>query len=524
MIENEKAKFLLCLSIHDQKERKSNMKYLKKLFFIITFSSLIFGMTAFASENIKVMGVDEQGKNPVIYIKGAQEIDAAQAVIGSVEASGVDIEKIAEKEVSMKTFILIDNSLSIPEKNRSIIKDIVSEVIAGRKNNEQFAIATFGEEIEILKDFSNDYIELKETINNIEFKDRETYLTDILYDLIHNNYLKGEDSCYTRIFVISDGVDNKSLGYTAEELSELLTEHTIPVYTLGVYNSKGSNDEELKKMFALSRQTNAEYFLLDEVEDYITVVSELAEDHEITSLEIYPDSQSKDGSEKTIQLELQTSGETVSVQVDNVRMSQEKVQQETVPVEKEVEPIAEEASGSKDTVVLILVGFLFVSVIAIMVTIIILVVRFIKKKKQEKEIVEIADPFKNELTETFPTEVVNDNPRSGGEGTVLLFDEIKKVKITLTDIDTPARSFTTDINGRIVIGRSASSTDICIDYDQSVSRKHCAIEMRNDKFYLIDLQSGNKTYLNENQVLSEIEISSGSVIKMGRVRMRVEMS
>ena len=107
---------------------------------------------------------------------------------------------------------------------------------------------------------------------------------------------------------------------------------------------------------------------------------------------------------------------------------------------------------------------------------------------------------------------------------MLLFNGNKKVKVTLTDINMPARSYTTYIERRIVIGRSAANTDICIDYDQSVSGKHCAIEMRNDKFYLIDLQSSNKTYLNESQVLSEVEISSGSVIKMGRVRMRVEMS
>ena len=500
------------------------MKYLNKFFLTIICCVFLFGVTAFAWEDIKVMGVDDHGNNPVIYMKGAQEISGSEAVIGNIEALRVDIEKISEKEVSMKTFVLIDNSLSIPEKNRDIVKNVISEIIAGRKNNEQFAIATFGEKIEILEDFTSDYGELKNTINNIEFKDRETYLTDILYDLIKNDYLKGENSCYTRIFVISDGVDNKSLGYTTEELSELLTDNTIPVYTLGVYNRKKSNDEELKKMFALARQTNAEYFLLDETEDYMTIVSELEKDHEITSLEIYPDPRSKDGSEKTIRLELQTAGETVSVQVDNVRMMQEKVVQENAVKEAVAESEKETRSESKGMIVLILAAILFVTVIVVVIVVSVLVVKFIKKKQQEIEFKEVSDPFINNLVESVPTEMVIDSPRSSGEGTVLLFDGIKKVKITLTDINTPARSFATYIDNRIVIGRSATSTDICIDYDQSVSGKHCAIEMRNDRFYLIDLQSSNKTYLNENQVLSEVEISSGSIIKMGRVRMRVEMS
>ena len=49
--------------------------------------------------------------------------------------------------------------------------------------------STNDEEIEILEDFTSDYGELKNTINNIEFKDRETYLTDILYDLIIIRYI-----------------------------------------------------------------------------------------------------------------------------------------------------------------------------------------------------------------------------------------------------------------------------------------------------------------------------------------------
>ena len=74
-----------------------------------------------------------------------------------------------------------------------------------------------------------------------------------------------------------------------------------------------------------------------------------------------------------------------------------------------------------------------------------------------------------------------------------------------------------------MIGRLAAQCDICIDYDRSVSSRHCAIEKRGERFFLIDLQSSNGTFLNESKVLSEVEIYSGSIIKMGRVEMRVEM-
>ena len=88
----------------------------------------------------------------------------------------------------------------------------------------------------------------------------------------------------------------------------------------------------------------------------------------------------------------------------------------------------------------------------------------------------------------------------------------------------PARRYTAYIDRRIIIGRSAEKANICIDYDPFISSTHCAIEMRNGRFYLIDLQSSNKTYVNNKQVLSEVEINSGCIISIGRVSLHVEMS
>ena len=88
----------------------------------------------------------------------------------------------------------------------------------------------------------------------------------------------------------------------------------------------------------------------------------------------------------------------------------------------------------------------------------------------------------------------------------------------------PARSFSRRIDNRIVIGRSRARTDICIDYDNSVSGQHCAIELRGNQFYLIDLQSSNGTYVEGNRVLSDIEIRSGCVIRLGNIHLSVEIS
>ena len=498
------------------------------IFVMAVFMSCIF---VSAEEAVRIMKVKEN-ENPVIFVKGiAEEIEVASAIVGNLNAEGVNYEGTSEQSVTLKTLILLDNSLSIPEKKRERVKEVVEELLAGRSDNEQFALATFGENMEILIDFTDDYISLKETLNKIEFVDRETYLTDVLYEIVDGNLLEDkENNEFSRIFVISDGVDNKSLGYTTEELNTLLMERSIPVYSVGVYNRSSSNTEELKNMFAISRQTKGESFLLDEVEDVITIVSKLAEDRKITVFTVFPKEESKDGSEKTILLKIVAGGNEMEVQADDVRMIQTVKEEPTEekPKEEPVQPIVVEEVVVEKEEKPDIMKWLLPAAAAVLaaVCVIAIIIFIVHKNKKKKAVVEIEDPFSNTGNgNESKTEIISGNTYEKDKGeTIQLFETNTGYYVKLTDVSNPSRSFKKSINDRLVIGRSSAKSDICIDYDQSVSSAHCAIERRGNRFYLIDLQSKNKTYLNDNQVLSEVEIYSGSVIKLGRVQLNVEMS
>ena len=62
-----------------------------------------------------------------------------------------------------------------------------------------------------------------------------------------------------------------------------------------------------------------------------------------------------------------------------------------------------------------------------------------------------------------------------------------------------------------------------IDYDKSVSGKHCQIREQNGKFYVRDLNSSNGTKVNDSFVLSDVEIYSGCRLTIGRLVMKVEI-
>lgn len=150
-------------------------------------------------------------------------------------------------------------------------------------------------------DHTTDHKALRDAVKELSYQDQETYLTDVLYDVIDKE-LMGTQDCYRRIVIISDGVDNKAIGYTKEELYDLIKEKGYPIYTLGcVYKE---NNEQLENMFALSRLTGGLDYVLDNEEDMDAVVDAITRDGRAVCFHIRPDAAEMDGGIKNILLTL----------------------------------------------------------------------------------------------------------------------------------------------------------------------------------------------------------------------------
>ena len=68
-----------------------------------------------------------------------------------------------------------------------------------------------------------------------------------------------------------------------------------------------------------------------------------------------------------------------------------------------------------------------------------------------------------------------------------------------------------------VIGRNSKESDFAVR-DSSMSRKHAAIIRIDNEFYIEDLNSTNKTYLDNEQIMPHVRklLSDGSVIFVSR--------
>ncbi len=76
------------------------------------------------------------------------------------------------------------------------------------------------------------------------------------------------------------------------------------------------------------------------------------------------------------------------------------------------------------------------------------------------------------------------------------------------------------IHESLTIGRGKSN-DIVMD-DAFVSHDHACITKYKHDYWLTDLQSTNKTYLNEKLVTDEVSLHEGDLIKIGAVTFKFE--
>ncbi len=455
-----------------------------------------------------------------VYVKGAGR-EGISVQIATAEAEKVDAVTVSEMDIPMKTLVLIDNSKSIAKKDRGKISDLLQDIISGLEN-EEISIATFSKGTDTVADYSADYKTLKRAADGIKYQKQQTYLTDVLYDLIDKQYAGREADEYRRIIVISDGMDNKSLGYTREELADLLEDNPLPIYTIGC--STGDNDDQLENMFAISRQTHAEYFLLDEIDDMFDISDALDEDLEVLKLTITLPDQMLDGAKKAIKITLPDGGSlTADVPMPQRLQPAEPEKAEPEPEPQPAAPETEEESGDKG-----------IPVIAIIIAIVacaaaLLIVLVIRRKKKNADSFEAFDgglPDEGADSPVGEKTVMLDAFQNDGknhDGTVMIWNRDAEYQVVLTDVNSPAKSFRAPLAGAVVIGRSADRCDIAIDYDKSVSGRHCEISVNDGRFYVTDLQSSNGTFLNGSKVLAKTEIFPGNTLKLGRLLLRFEV-
>lgn len=488
------------------------MKRIMKLFSMSVAIAAIWGVCVFASGDATVAETHTDDEGISIYVRDI-DADGEQSVqIGTSSAKVLSVDKVSDGKVSIRTLVMIDNSISIKKEQQERIAELLQDLIAGKMNGEKISIATFSEEVSYLTEYTDDYSTLKGAINGMEYQDQETYLTDVLYDILTKDIADEEEEYFYRIIIISDGVDNKSIGITKTELYELLKDNMFPIYTIGC--KEKNNNEELENMFALSRITGGKEYQLDELEDTLSVVSDLSQDKEIVRFRIRPDAKDMDGSKKTVKLTVVDDNVSIEIRMPQQEMIVEEVVEEPELLKETVaeatsEEITEVEEEESQLPIVLLLGIGAVIVILVIALVVILILQ--SKKKNN-----------NVDFETFSDDMEGMKDINNDEQTLMMG---RTYELVLEDITNPARVFRTNLKDghAVVVGRSRQKSDIFIETEPSVSGRHCEIGVRNGAFYIKDLQSSNGTYINDTRVITESKLIAGNIVRIGSLCLRVRI-
>lgn len=468
----------------------------KKLVAFSIIATMFLCNPAFAAkESGKILSFSTEEQNIIFYIQNPGESYNIQCQIGTSEAQEIQSYKIADTPTPIETIVLIDNSLSTGEHYRTMINEILLKLVDDKLDGELFTIATFSNEPNYIIQKATDSVEMKQAIEKITYTWQETYLTDVLYDVL-TEINQQNDAILKRILIVSDGADDKSIGYTKEELHTLLETTPCPIYTMGCTND---NNEQLKNMFALSRMTGGEYYLLDEV-DAMTVVNGIENLNQSVKVVVTPKEEDCDGSKKGVHIIVDSSGKTT---MDSIEMK--------MPF------YIKSTKETKSFPYLLLGGGIFV-LIGIMMLL------FLKKKKEERNqfVSAVAlEPEQNSNTiQERHTQMLggNDNNRK----TVFLWQENVSHTLILEDVNNPVKRFEVSLDTPVLVGYN-NQCQICLNYDETVSGEHCLIYFENDKFYVENKSRSNGTLLNGKRVVNATELYSGCILLLGKLSMKVEI-
>ncbi len=481
---------------------------------------------------IYLRGIAELGENTMFQI-GSQACPREDVAVGTIDSL----------EVPMRTILLVDNSKSIPEKNHEDIKALLKGVVWGAMEGEMIRIGTISDQLTYECTFTSDKEMLESIIEGIAYWDQDTYLSDILYDVI--TQLEKEDTgVLTRIVVFADGADDKAIGYTNEEVRELIERGSYPVYAIGF--PKKNNPKQLETMFSFARASSSEYYLVDETIAREEIIEGLLQDQNDLCIRIRPDESLFDGGSRHIRMKLDTPQGDIELTA-TVRMpfgegkepetekawtnSQEETEIETVtealptitPEERKPKPtVSEKANG--ETFLWMYPG-LGVSAAVIGAGLAFWFLRSRSKRKRAEE-TNGADGRKEQGQDVKAMESGN-----WEDETRLNLDEDpdearplwekKQYCVTLHNIDKPGISYTALIADVVRVGRMGN--DINIPDDNTVSKRHCELILRGEILYIKDVGSKNGTKYHNVRIDGEISVASGDIVEIGRSRYRVEL-
>ena len=492
-------------------------------------AALTFALSAVTpGQNIAETVVDKDG----ITLYTLQDIEGTDVAVSGTKC---EVSQMSGDDYEKYTLYLTDVSSSTNETAQNTTINILEELIDGQDKSVSSAIATFSENMTLLGSYTSDRYELSKTVQRVEFNGGNTNLYSSVIEAA-DNVKAAKGAAYGRIVVISDGVEANRDGITYNELSDYLDDCSVQVFTIGI--DTGKNSQNLKNLSAMSRETNALGYVVNADSDIDGICREINEYmSKLNAYSIMVPDELKDGSVKRLSI-LENGAEIEGVDIRMPVMIRETTQAatsaeptETVATElttvltessvQQSESTATSTDGVNITLIIVIAAAALVVVGAIVIVIVVLN----KKKTAENTDKQgTSSSSSGNKTEIY-TEDNGDNKTSLLFGNGALFSQ-NEAELTLKELESGDHNyrFTVNDEGTVITREKLPDAvmQVVIDHDKSVSQNHCTLVLKNDEIFIHDNGSKNKTHVNGKEVTDEKALKEGDIIRLGRVKLRVE--
>lgn len=497
---------------------------------ITLLAAAVFSLSAVSPyQNIAETNVDKD----CITLYTLQDLEGADVAVSGTKC---EVSSISRDDYEKYTIYLTDVSSSTNETAQNTTINILEELIDGQDKSTNSVIATFSENMTLLGSYTSDRYELSKTVQRVEFNGGNTNLYSSIIEAA-DNIKEAKGSAYGRIVIISDGVEANRDGITYNELSNFLADCSVQIFTIGI--DTGKNSQNLKNLSAMSRETNALGYVANADSDIDGICREINEYiSELNAYRIIVPDELKDGSVKRLSI-LENGAETEGTDIRMPVMIRETTEAatsaeptETIITEmtaaltesyvQQSDSTVTSAGDVNITFIIVITAAALVVIGAVVITIVVL-----NKKKTTENTDKhgISSPPSSKNKTEIYTEDNEDNKTSLLFGNGALFSQ-NEAEMILKELESGDHNYRFTVNDEGTVITREKLPDIAmqlvIDHDKSVSQNHCTLVLKNDEIFIHDNGSKNKTHLNGKEVTGEKALKEGDIIRLGRVKLRVE--
>lgn len=418
-----------------------------------------------------------------------QNLDTSHfsATFGTVVLPLQELRSFSSSGEGVGTVFLIDTSKSVAADQFKAIQYALRVWVDSMTAEEQVAIVTFGDDVKIVTEFTNDRELLKRLLSSIKHDGTQTRLNDAIVQAHKVANLDKPGLPPRRIIVgLSDGINIAKAGYSKEEVVRELEQNRVPIYFVAY--GKPRADAAAKRAYLagledlglFSRVSGGTLY----PDGYLSFTDTYANIHKrIWNAFIFTLDVSKlkgDGNLHHLRLQFTRDGTSINAESD-------------------VRFIAGDESGGLSGASL--------AMLALAVLLLAGGGYWIVKNKKAKE----AEEAPKAQKQTAGSQVKPSDGKAARTPSLLLeFSEVG---------DNGAR-YSVTLKDRAVIGRGRDA-DLTVTGDPSISSRHCELSFSGGVLYLRDLGSTNGTSVNGVPINSLYKLNLHDVVYIGKKQLRL---